>query len=42
MRALAVLTYLARGLHADVALLSLTRGEGGQMISGPNKRRSWV
>ena len=25
----AVLTYLARGLHADVALLSLTRGEGG-------------
>src|ERR1700742_5302156 len=26
----AVLTYLARGLHADVALLSVTRGEGGQ------------
>src|SRR6266513_2996276 len=26
----AVLTYLARGLHADVALLSLTRGEGEQ------------
>ena len=25
----AVLTYLARGLHADVALLSLTRGEDG-------------
>src|SRR5580658_5725004 len=25
-----LLTYLARGLHADVALLTLTRGEGGQ------------
>src|SRR3981189_1032732 len=31
----AVLTYLARGLHADVALLSLTRGEGGQNDRGP-------
>jgi len=31
----AVLTYLARGLHADVALLSLTRGEGGQNALGP-------
>src|SRR5258708_14318147 len=31
----AVLTYLARGLHADVALLSLTRGEGGQNDLGP-------
>src|SRR5215468_8950311 len=30
-----VLTYLARGLHADVALLSLTRGEGGQNALGP-------
>jgi len=30
----AVLTYLARGLHADVALLSLTRGEGGQNAIG--------
>jgi hypothetical protein len=30
----AVLTYLARGLHADVALLSLTRGEGGQNALG--------
>ena len=27
----AVLTYLARGLHADVALLSVTRGEGGRL-----------
>src|SRR3984893_2053738 len=25
-----LLTYLARGMHADVALLTLTRGEGGQ------------
>jgi LmbE family N-acetylglucosaminyl deacetylase len=30
-----ILTYLARGLHADVALLSLTRGEGGQNALGP-------
>ncbi len=29
-----ILTYLARGLHADVALLSLTRGEGGQNALG--------
>jgi LmbE family N-acetylglucosaminyl deacetylase len=29
-----VLTYLARGLHADVALLSLTHGEGGQNALG--------
>ncbi len=36
----AVLTYLARGLHADVALLSLTRGEGGQNALGPNKPRN--
>ena len=27
-----LLTYLARGLHADVALLTLTRGEGGQNV----------
>ncbi len=33
----AVLTYLARGLHADVALLSLTRGEGGQNTLGPEQ-----
>jgi LmbE family N-acetylglucosaminyl deacetylase len=33
----AVLTYLARGLHADVALLSLTRGEGGQNAVGPEQ-----
>ena len=33
----AVLTYLARGLHADVALLSLTRGEGGQNDLGPEQ-----
>src|SRR5246127_3047126 len=32
-----VLTYLARGLHADVALLSLTRGEGGQNVLGPEQ-----
>ena len=33
----AVLTYFARGLHADVALLSLTRGEGGQNALGPEQ-----
>jgi LmbE family N-acetylglucosaminyl deacetylase len=33
----AVLTYLARGLHAEVALLSLTRGEGGQNALGPEQ-----
>jgi LmbE family N-acetylglucosaminyl deacetylase len=33
----AVLAYLARGLHADVALLSLTRGEGGQNVLGPEQ-----
>jgi LmbE family N-acetylglucosaminyl deacetylase len=33
----AVLTYLARGLHADVALLSVTRGEGGQNALGPEQ-----
>src|ERR1700726_3631279 len=33
----AVLTYLARGLNADVALLSLTRGEGGQNVLGPEQ-----
>jgi LmbE family N-acetylglucosaminyl deacetylase len=33
----AVLTYLSRGLHADVALLSLTRGEGGQNDLGPEQ-----
>ncbi len=33
----AVLSYLARGLHADVALLSLTRGEGGQNDLGPEQ-----
>jgi LmbE family N-acetylglucosaminyl deacetylase len=32
-----VLTYLARGLHADVALLSLTHGEGGQNALGPEQ-----
>jgi LmbE family N-acetylglucosaminyl deacetylase len=30
-----VLAWLARGAHADVALLSLTRGEGGQNALGP-------
>lgn len=33
----AVLTYLARGLHTEVALLSLTRGEGGQNALGPEQ-----
>jgi LmbE family N-acetylglucosaminyl deacetylase len=33
----AMLTYLARGLHADVALLTLTRGEGGQNALGPEQ-----
>src|SRR5437879_10946674 len=32
-----ILTYLARGLHADVALLSITRGEGGQNALGPEQ-----
>ena len=32
-----VLTYLARGLGADVALLSVTRGEGGQNALGPEE-----
>jgi LmbE family N-acetylglucosaminyl deacetylase len=31
------LTYLARGLHAEVALLTLTRGEGGQNDLGPEQ-----
>ena len=30
-----LLTYLARGLHAHVALLTLTRGQGGQNAIGP-------
>ncbi|MGB2624944.1 MAG: PIG-L family deacetylase [Candidatus Acidiferrum sp.] len=33
----ALLTYLARALHADVALLTLTRGEGGQNDLGPEQ-----
>jgi len=33
----ATLTYLARGLHAEVALLTLTRGEGGQNDLGPEQ-----
>jgi len=33
----AALTYLARGLHADVGLLTLTRGEGGQNDLGPEQ-----
>jgi len=32
-----VLTYLARGLHADAALLTLTHGEGGQNDLGPEQ-----
>lgn len=31
----AVITYLARGLHARVVILCLTRGEGGQDVNGP-------
>lgn len=31
----AILTYLARGLHARVVLLCFTRGGGGQNIEGP-------
>ena len=30
-----IITYLARGLHARVVILSLTRGEGGQNVEGP-------
>ena len=33
----ATLAYLARGLHADVALLSITRGEGGKNALGPEQ-----
>lgn len=32
-----LLTYLSRALHADVALLTLTRGEGGQNDLGPEQ-----
>lgn len=32
-----LLTYLARGLHADVALLTITRGQGGQNAIGPEQ-----
>jgi LmbE family N-acetylglucosaminyl deacetylase len=32
-----ILTYLSRGLNADVALLSVTRGEGGQNAIGPEQ-----
>ncbi len=33
----AALTYLSRGLGANVALLSITRGEGGQNALGPEQ-----
>jgi len=33
----ATLTYLARGLHADVALLTLTRVRAGRTTLAPNK-----
>ena len=33
----ALLTYLSRGLGANVALLSITRGEGGQNALGPEQ-----
>jgi len=32
-----MLTYLSRGLHADVALLTITRGQGGQNAIGPEQ-----
>lgn len=32
-----LLTYLSRGLHADVALLTITRGQGGQNALGPEQ-----
>ena len=32
-----MLSYLARGLGADVALLSIPRGEGGQNALGPEQ-----
>src|SRR6202047_2339142 len=32
-----LLTYLSRGLNADVALLTLTRGQGGQNAIGPEQ-----
>ena len=31
----ALISYLARGRHARTAYLSLTRGEGGQNVIGP-------
>ena len=36
----ALLTYLARGLHADVALLTLTRGEGGKTTLDLSRRHN--
>jgi LmbE family N-acetylglucosaminyl deacetylase len=32
-----LLTYLSRGLDADVALLTITRGQGGQNATGPEQ-----
>jgi len=32
-----LLTYLSRGLYADVGLLTLTRGQGGQNAIGPEQ-----
>ena len=32
-----LLAYLSRGLDADVALLTLTRGQGGQNAVGPEQ-----
>lgn len=39
-----VIAYLARALHARVVILCLTRGEGGQNISGPElgEELGWV
>ena len=33
----ALLAYLSRGAHADVALLTITRGQGGQNAVGPEQ-----
>jgi len=37
-----VLAYFARGRHMRTAYLSVTRGEGGQNLSAPNKARRWA
>jgi len=32
-----LLAYLARGVHSDVAILTITRGQGGQNAIGPEQ-----